>query len=133
MKVVKALRNLGYLDDATEEVLVTGLDPLFVEEPEQALAIAASVKQRIAFDDRRGQKVRTIKNYIHSAFGYEEDEAITTGTRCVTVNGFSQHAVTGIKKGRCQALEQLIRYTARGPFSHKSFLATWDSHPGCRL
>ncbi len=40
-------------------------------------------------------------------------------TRCVAVNGFSLHAATRIKKGRWQALEQLIRYTARGPFSHK--------------
>ena len=119
MKSVKALRKLGYLEDATEEVLATGLDPLFVDEPEHALAMAASVKQRIAFGERKGQKVRTIKRLIHSAFGYEEDEVITTGTRCVAVNGFSLHAATRIKKGRRQALEQLIRYTARGPFSHK--------------
>ncbi len=119
MKSVKALRKLSYLDDATEEVLATGLDPLFIEEPEHALAMAASVKQRIAFGDRRGQKVRTIKHLIHRAFGYEEDEVMTTGTRCVAVNGFSLHAATRIKKGRRQALEQLIRYTARGPFSHK--------------
>ena len=119
MKSVRALRKLGYLDDATEEVLATGLDPLFIDEPEHALAMAASVKQRIAFGDRRGQKVRTIKHYIHRAFGYEEDEVITKGTRCVAVNGFSLHAATRIKKGRRQALEQLIRYAARGPFSHK--------------
>lgn len=119
MKSVKALRKLGYLDDATEEVLATGLDPLFVDEPEHALAMAASVKQRIAFGVRRGQRVRTIKRLIHRAFGYEEDEVTTTGPRCVAVNGFSLHAATRIKKSRRQALEQLIRYTARGPFSHK--------------
>ena len=64
MRSVKALRKLGFLEDATEEVLATGLDPLFVDEPEHALAIVfaeparekASVKQRIAFGDRKGQK-----------------------------------------------------------------------------
>ncbi len=117
-KTIKKLRKLTYLDDATEEPIATGQDPLFEEEPEHSKAMAASVKSRIAFGPRRGQKVRTIRHLIHRAFGYEEDEPKTTKPRCSTVNGFSLHADVLIKKHRRQALERLIRYMARGPFSH---------------
>lgn len=51
--------------------------------------------------------------HLDSSFGYEEDEVITMGT------SFSLHAATRIKKGRRQALEQIIPYAAHGSFSNK--------------
>jgi hypothetical protein len=44
-----------------------GYDPLLDTEPELARTMASSVKQRIAFGERAGQKVRR----IGSGFGYE--------------------------------------------------------------
>ena len=46
MKSVKALRKLGFLEDATEEVLATGLDSLCVDEPEHALTIVSAQPAR---------------------------------------------------------------------------------------
>ena len=43
-----------------EEVVATGYDPLISEEPELACAMAASVKQCLAFGERAGQQVRRI-------------------------------------------------------------------------
>ena len=46
LKSVKALRKLGFLEDATEEVLATGLDSLCVDEPEHALTIVSAQPAR---------------------------------------------------------------------------------------
>src|SRR5437762_2579002 len=50
-----------------EVAVATGYDPLLDNEPELARTMAASVKQRIAFGERAGEKVRR----IGSGFGYE--------------------------------------------------------------
>jgi hypothetical protein len=109
-RVVRKLRQLGYLEAGNDEVVVTGYDPLLNNEPELARAMAASVKQRIAFGERAGQKVRR----IGSGFGYEGDRPELKGPRCASVNGFSLHANTQIPAHRRDQLERLIRYTARG-------------------
>jgi hypothetical protein len=47
--------------------VATGYDPLLDNEPDLVRTMAASVKQRIAFGERAGEKVRR----IGSGFGYE--------------------------------------------------------------
>ena len=47
--------------------MATGYDPLLDNEPQLARTMVASVKQRIAFGERAGEKVRR----IGSGFGYE--------------------------------------------------------------
>lgn len=119
-KAIKKLRKMNYLQAAVEEESVlTGLDPYLDAEPEHSRAMSASVMHRIAFGPRQGQQVRTVRHLIHRAFGYDEDLAQTLKSRCATVNGFSLHADVRVKKGRRQDLERLLRYMARGPFSHK--------------
>jgi len=112
-RVIRKLRWLGYLEAGMEVPVVTGYDPLLDNEPELARTMAASVKQRIAFGARAGQKVRR----IGSGFGYEGERPERKGPRCASVNGFSLHANTGIPAHRRDQLERLIRYTARGALS----------------
>ncbi len=52
-----------------------------------------------------------------SGFGYDGERPILTGTRCANVNGFSLHANTHVPAHRRDALERLLRYTARGAVS----------------
>ena len=83
-RVVRKLRQLGYLEAGIDEVVVTGYDPLLDNEPELARAMAASVKQRIAFGERSGQHVRR----IGSGFGYAGEHPELKGPRYASVNGF---------------------------------------------
>jgi hypothetical protein len=112
-RVVRKLRQLGYLEAGIDDVVGTGYDPLLDNEPELAHAMAASVKQRIAFGERTGQHVRR----IGSGFGYAGERPELKGPRCASVNGFSLHANTHIPAHRRDQLERLIRYTARGAVS----------------
>jgi hypothetical protein len=112
-RVIRKLRRLGYLEAGMEVPVATGYDPLLDHEPELARTMAASVKQRIAFGERAGQKVRR----IGSGFGYEGERPELKGPRCASVNGFSLHANTQIPAHRRDQLERLIRYTARGALS----------------
>ena len=91
----------------------TGYDPLLDTEPELARTVAASVKPRIAFGERAGEKVRR----IGSGFGYTGEQPDLTGPRCASVNGFSLHANTAIPAHRRDQLERLIRSTGRGAVS----------------
>src|SRR6266536_1818939 len=112
-RVIRKLRRLGYLEAGIEAAVATGYDPLLDNEPELARAMAASVKQRIAFGEHAGEKVRR----IGSGFGYEGERPELTGPRCASVNGFSLHANTAIPAHRRDQLERLMRYTARGAVS----------------
>ena len=98
---------------AMDVPVATGYDPLLDNEPELARTMAASVKQRIAFGERTGEKVRR----IGSGFGYEGERPELKGPRCASVNGFSLHANTTIPAHRRDQLERLIRYTGRGALS----------------
>ena len=115
-RIIRLLRKEGYLDQNTIEVISTNHDPLFAEEPEHARSMAASIKHMIAFGIRAGQKVRTLKA---TAFGHEGEKAQLIKQRCAKINGFSLHADVRIKANRRDKLEKLVRYTARGAFSHK--------------
>jgi hypothetical protein len=112
-RVIRKLRRLGYLEAGMDIPVATGYDPLLDNEPELARTMAASVKQRIAFGERAGEKVRR----IGSGFGYEGERPELTGPRCASVNGFSLHANTDIPAHRRDQLERLIRYAGRGAVS----------------
>jgi hypothetical protein len=121
-RVIRKLRRLGYLEAGIEAAVATGYDPLLDNEPELARTMAASVKQRIAFGEYAGEKVRR----IGSGFGYEGERPVLTGPRCASVNGFSLHANTDIPAHRRDQLERLMRYTARGAVSLERL--TEDDH-----
>jgi hypothetical protein len=74
-RVIRTLRQLGYLETGIDDVMVTGYDPLLGDEPEFARTMAASVKRRIAFGERAGQTVRR----IGSGFGYAGELPALTG------------------------------------------------------
>jgi len=112
-RVIRKLRQLGYLEPDLEATVATGYDPLVEDEPELARPLSASVQQRIAFGERAGQRVRR----IGSGFGYEGENPTLSGTRCASIHGFSLHANTQIPAHRRDQLERLIRYTARGAIS----------------
>jgi hypothetical protein len=112
-RVIRKLRQLGYLEAGGDAAVATGYDPLVEEAPALARTLAASVQQRIAFGERMGQQVRR----IGSGFGYEGEVPTLTGPHCASVQGFSLHAHTHIPAHRRDKLECLIRYTARGAVS----------------
>jgi len=64
-RVIRKLRQLGYLEAGMDVPVATGYDPLRDTVPELARTMAASVKQRIAFGERAGQKVR--RDSAHSS------------------------------------------------------------------
>jgi len=109
-RVLRKLRQLGYLEAGLDSVVATGYDPLVEDAPALARTLAASVQQRIAFGERAGQKVRR----MGSGFGSEGERPALTGPRCARVHGFSLHANTQIPAHRRDQLEHLLRYTARG-------------------
>jgi hypothetical protein len=112
-RVIRKLRQLGYLEAGMDVPVATGHDPMLDNEPELARTMAASVKQRIAFGERAGENVRR----IGSGFGYEGERPELKGPRCASVNGFSLHANTDIPAHRRDQLERLMRYTGRGAVS----------------
>jgi hypothetical protein len=112
-RVIRKLRQLGYLEAGLDAAVATGYDPLRDDAPELARAMAASVQQRLAFGERTGQQVRR----IGSGFGAEGEARRLTGPRCASVQGFSLHANTQVPAHRRDQLERLIRYTARGAVS----------------
>ena len=109
-RVIRQLRQRGYLEADTQDVVPTGYDPASDEDPEPARTMAASVQQRIVFGERAGQKVQR----IGSGFGYEGEHPTLTGTRCARVHSFPLHANTLVPAHRQDQLERLLRYTARG-------------------
>jgi Putative transposase/Transposase zinc-binding domain len=112
-RVIRKLRQLGYLEAGLDAAVATGYDPLRDDAPELARTMAASVQQRLAFGERTGQQVRRIS----SGFGAEGEAPRRTGPRCASVKGFSLHANTQVPAHRRDQLERLIRYTARGAVS----------------
>jgi hypothetical protein len=112
-RVMRKLRQFGYLEPSLAAAVATGYDPLRNDAPELAQTLAASVQQRIAFGERAGQQVRR----IGSGFGDAGETPTLTGPRCASVHGFSLHANTQVPAHRRDQLERLIRYTARGAVS----------------
>ena len=112
-RVIRKLRQLGYLEAGGDAAVATGYDPLVEDAPALARTLAASVTQRIAFGERMGQKVRR----IGAGFGSEGEVPTLTGPHCASVQGFSVHAHTQVPAHRRDELERLIRSTARGAVS----------------
>ena len=112
-RVLRTLRQLGYLEAGLDAVVATGYDPLGDDAPELARTMAASVQPRIAFGERAGQQVRP----IGAGFGHEGEVPTLIGTRCASVHGFSLHTNTHVPAHRRDQLERLIRYMARGAVS----------------
>jgi len=112
-RVLRKLRQLGYLEASGDAPMATGYDPLGDDAPELARTMAASVQQRIAFGKRAGQRVRR----IGSGFGHEGERPTLTGPHCASVQGFSLHAHTQVPAHRRDELECLLRYAARGAVS----------------
>src|SRR5262245_5977117 len=77
-RVIRKLRQLGYLEAGIDTAVATGYDPLVDDEPEFARTMAASVQHRIACGERAGQHVRR----IGSGFGAEGETPRLTGPRC---------------------------------------------------
>src|SRR5262249_50533380 len=112
-RVIRKLRQLGYLEAGGDATVATGYDPLVEDAPVLARTLAASVQQRIAFGERAGQHVRR----IGSGFGHEGEHPALTGPRCARVHGFSLRGNTAIPAPRRDQLERLLRYTGRGAVS----------------
>src|SRR5881296_247428 len=53
-RVIRTLRQLGYLEAGIDAAVATGYDPLLDHAPELARTMAASVQQRHAFGERAG-------------------------------------------------------------------------------
>src|SRR5437016_4868596 len=141
-RVMRKLRQLGYLEAGLDATVATDYDPLRDDAPELARTMAASVQQRIAFGERTGQQVRR----IGAGFGSEGERPLLSGALCASVHGFSLHANTQVPAHRRDQLERLIRYTARGAVSLErleqdangdlvyTFTHPWsDGTPGIRL
>ena len=112
-RVIRTLRQRGYLETGSDGDVPTGHDPLRDDTPELARTMAASVQQRMAFGERAGQTVRR----IGAGCGIEGKAPTLTGTRCASVRGFSLHANTQVPAHRRDQLERLLRSTARGAVS----------------
>jgi hypothetical protein len=91
-------------------------DDLSAEIAEDLLSIEAaslaSVTQRIAFGERRGQRVRRL--------GFLRAEILEfKGPQCVALSGFSLHAARTVCREDRQSLHQLIGYMARPPIAEE--------------
>jgi hypothetical protein len=112
-RVLRTLRQLGYLEAGLDAVVATGYDPLGDDAPALARTMAASVQQRLAFGERAGQQVRR----LGAGVGHEGEGPTLIGTRCASVHGFSLHANTHVPAHRRDPLERLLRSMARGAVS----------------
>ena len=76
-RVIRRLRQVGYLEAGIHDAVATGDDPLSSEEPALARTMAASVTPRIACGARAGQQVRR----LGSGCGYAGAHPALTGIR----------------------------------------------------
>ena len=111
-RVIRLLLREGYLSKE-ENTPHTANDPLYKEEETYASCMSASVRNRIALGERRGENVR----FIGPGFGYEGERAQIKSHLCAHVGGFSLHAGVLVKPHRREDLERLISYTARPAIS----------------
>ena len=111
-RVIRTLWR-GYLEADSDGAVATGYEPLVDDAPKLSRTLATSVQQRLAFGERAGQKVRR----LGTGLGVDGEAPTLTGPRCASAQGFSMHAGTQVPAHRCDQLERLIRYTARGAVS----------------
>ena len=98
------LQKRGLLDSPEEREIPEDLQS--IEE-----ASRASVGQRIAFGERRGQRVRRV------GFRWEGDVMEFKSPQCTALSGFSLHAARRVASEDRRNLSQLIYYMARPPIA----------------
>jgi hypothetical protein len=108
-RVMRKLRQLGYLEGGLDATVATDYDPLRDDAPELARTIATSVQQRIAFGERTGQQVRR----IGAGFGSEGECPLLSGALCASVHGFSLHANAQVPAHRREWSDHPHATTAR--------------------
>ena len=74
-------------------------------------ATRASVEQKIAFGERRGQRVRRV------GLRQPGEAAEFKGPQCIALAGFSLHAARRVGSQDGRSLSQLINYMARPPIA----------------
>ena len=96
------LRKRGLLDEESE-----------IREDLQSIEAVsrASVAQKIAFGERRGQRVRQV------GFRREADVMEFKGPQCTALSGFSLHAARRVGSEDRRNLSQVINYMARPPIT----------------
>ena len=87
-RIIRKLRQLGYLEAGLEATVATDYDPLRDDALELARTMATSVQQRIALGERAGQQVRR----IGSGCGRAGEAPTLTGPPWASVQGFARHA-----------------------------------------
>ena len=112
---MRYLQKLGYLDKEGDVVISPEADDLFRDNEALTLATASSISGKIAFGPAAGQYVTR----IGGGFGYAEERPVAKGALCYSVNGFSLHAATRVRRNSRDRLRSLIEYIARGPISNE--------------
>src|SRR5256712_7639393 len=95
-RVIRKLRQLGYLEAGGDAAVATGYDPLVEDAPALARTLAASVPQSMAFGERAGPKGRR----ICAGLGSAGEVPTLSRPHCASVQGFSLHAHTHIPAHR---------------------------------
>lgn len=108
-KVIAHLIKKGMLK---EEEDFCREDPNQQEDPMQPIR-QASLRNYVVCGERAGQEVRRVGR----SFGEIDQTPELKGDRCYSINGFSVHANTSVKKNQLQEKERLLRYMARPPLS----------------
>ena len=128
-KVVKHLKNRGYLNPDGELVAHPLADTLFKDHESLAMATASSIVGKIAFGPNAGKKVTK----IGSGFGYYEEIPLAKGHRCFSINGFSLHANTSTNALARHRLSNLVEYISRGPLSNERLEITQSGNVKLKL
>ena len=115
-KVVTRLLKSGYLEPETLEPSLPDGKSMFDESDVLAVIRSASIKSRIAFGIRSGQKVRRV-GARDFGVGIDVDREIIS-EKCVRVGRFTLHANTRVATDKRDQLESLIKYVARPAVSH---------------
>ena len=104
-RVIRLLRKKGYFQDDVDHAV-----PEEENNQEELLPDlqAASVQNRIAMGERKGQRVRRL-----GSLEWNDLHPELSGPLCAQVSGFSLHAAVYCAPWERQKLEKLIRYVAR--------------------
>ncbi len=113
-KITAFLQRAGMLNDESASIdLCT--DHQHQEADTLALIQQSSLQGKLTLGAREGQTVRKIgaRQILNLA------APIFSGPRCASRYGFSIHADTFVDAGAKEEREQLLRYMARPPISHR--------------
>ena len=113
-RVTKLCRSKGLLSEEGEILPQVKQDSLFEDHDILAEVMDASIRQKIALGERKGQEVRK----IGKSFGFEGEIAVPQGHLCYSQNSFTIHAATAVHESDRKKLEQLIRYISRPPVAN---------------